>query len=403
MLLLVLLGLLAGIASVVGVAQRTASVDRLRDNSGPQAVRAQQLYRSLSDADATAAAAFLAGGIEPASLRQRYQDDVAAAGAALAAVTAGAQADRASVNQIAVQLPAYTGLVDTARTYNRSGLPLGAAYLREASGLMRDQLLPAAQRLYTYETGQLRADRSGGAQFPWLAVPLLVVTIAALAQAQRYLTRRTHRLLNAGLLVATGMALVMLAWTALSWVGVAAHLDASRRAGSAEVDLLAQARIAALTARADEALTLVARGSGDFDAGFAGNMADLGGGGAGLLGQAAKAASAGAVRTAIEAAQADAQHWRDVHGKLAEQNKSGNYSGAVQLAVGTGTGSAADAFSQLDMDLAKGIDAASAAFDRESGAAAGTLAFAAPGLAVLTLLLLAGSVVGLQQRIAEYR
>src|SRR5690348_8411491 len=105
MILLVLLGLLAGIASVVGVAQRGALVDRLRDNSGPQAVRAQQLYRSLSDADATAAAAFLAGGIEPAGLRQRYQDDIAAAGAALAGVTAGAGADRTAVNQIAVQLP----------------------------------------------------------------------------------------------------------------------------------------------------------------------------------------------------------------------------------------------------------------------------------------------------------
>src|SRR5438034_1769482 len=166
MLLLAVLGLLAGTAGVVGVMQRSARVDGVRNGSGPLTVQAQQLYRSLSDADATVAAAFLSNGIEPAALRQRYQDDIAAASAALSAVTAGAGTDRDSVARLAAQLPVYTGLIDTARTYNRLGRPLGAAYLREASGLMRTELLPAAQRLYAAETGQLRADRTGGASFP---------------------------------------------------------------------------------------------------------------------------------------------------------------------------------------------------------------------------------------------
>src|SRR5438477_1310682 len=228
MLLLAVLGLLAGTAGVVGVMQRSAVVDGVRHGSGPLTVQAQQLYRSLSDADATVAAAFLAGGIEPDALRTRYQKDVADASAALAAVTAGASADRNAVNRLAAQLPVYTGLVDTARTYNRLGKPLGAAYLREASGLMRSELLPAAQSLYASETRQLRADRTGGAAFPWLAVPLLLLTIAGLVWAQRYLTRRTHRLLNVGLVTATGLAVVMLGWTTLSWVTAQNHLDASR-------------------------------------------------------------------------------------------------------------------------------------------------------------------------------
>src|SRR2546430_3404790 len=262
MLLLAVLGLLAGIAGVVGVMQRSARVDGVRTGSGPLTVQAQQLYRSLSDADATVAAAFLSSGIEPAALRQRYQDDIAAASAALSAVTAGAGTDRDSVARLAAQLPVYTGLIDTARTYNRLGRPLGAAYLREASGLMRSELLPAAQSLYASETRQLRADRTGGAAFPWLAVPLLLLTIAGLVWAQRYLTRRTHRLLNVGLVAATFLAVVMLGWTTVSWAAVQNHLDAGRRTGSEQVDLLGQPPIAALTAGADEALTLVARGSG---------------------------------------------------------------------------------------------------------------------------------------------
>jgi hypothetical protein len=405
MLLLAVLGLLAGIAGVVGIMQRSALVDGVRHGSGPLTVQAQQLYRSLSDADATVAAAFLAGGIEPDALRQRYQKDIADASAALSAVTAGASADRDAVNHLAARLPVYTGLVDTARTYNRLGRPLGAAYLREASGLMQSELLPAAQSLYKSETRQLRADRTGGASFPWLAVPLLLLTIAGLVWAQRYLTRRTHRLLNVGLVVATGLAVVTLGWTTLSWAAVQNHLDVSRRAGSEQVDLLVQARIAALSARADEALTLVARGSGgDFDKNFDGWMRVLAGDGSGgLLEQVRKATNDSTVAGLVYGAQNDARAWLASHKKARDLDNAGNYPEAVKLAVGGGADSTGIAFQRLDDQLAKAIDRADAAFNTEARAAADGFTLAAPGLVVLTLLMLAGVVAGVQQRIAEYR
>src|SRR5258706_1693875 len=143
MVALLALGLAAGVAGVVGSAQRSSFVDGVRTRSGPLAVQAQELYRSLSDADATAASAFLSNGVEPAELRNRYETDIAAATAALAAAATGSDNDQPAIRQLSAQLPVYTGLVETARTFNRLGLPVGAAYLREASGLMPDQLLPA--------------------------------------------------------------------------------------------------------------------------------------------------------------------------------------------------------------------------------------------------------------------
>lgn len=46
---------------------------------GPLSLDGQQIYRALSDADATAASAFLSGGLEPAAARRRYLTDIAAA------------------------------------------------------------------------------------------------------------------------------------------------------------------------------------------------------------------------------------------------------------------------------------------------------------------------------------
>src|SRR5690606_13464074 len=120
---LVLLGLVAGGAGVLSVRERAALVKRVTATSGPLAVAAQDLYRALSDADATAAAAFLSGGLEPAAQRSRYEADVATAATALTRIAGGVTEGRAvaATGRIAAGLPIYTGLVETARALNRQG------------------------------------------------------------------------------------------------------------------------------------------------------------------------------------------------------------------------------------------------------------------------------------------
>lgn len=395
MLALVAVGLAAGIVSVVDVVHRSATLNRVTTGSGPLTVRAQELYRALSDADATAASAFLAGGQEPAALRARYENDIAAATAALSAATA-ADSNAPTVARIAAQLPVYTGLVETARTYNRQNLPVGAAYLREASALMRDQLLVAAKGLYDAETARVEADRQAASGFPWLAVPLLLLGIAGLVAAQVYLTRRTNRLFNLGLLGATVLAVALFGWLVLSWNGVRADLSAAQRDGSGQVQLLAQARLDALQARADESLTLVARGNGgDFETDYKTADGRL----TGLLARARDAATDPAVRAAVGSASSDAGTWRKAHTDVRTADDGGRYGDAVSVANGAGQ----DASNRVDADLAKGIGLTNDAFDRQARAAAGALGGAAVGLSLLTVLLLAGLIFGFEQRIAEYR
>jgi hypothetical protein len=405
---LVGLGVAAGAAGIGAVRERAALVDDVAAANGPLVLAAQDLYRALSDADATIASAFLLGGAEPAALRTRYQEDLAAASDALVRLAGGARAEAAAAptRQIAANLPVYTGLVETARSLNRQGLPLGAAYLREASALMRDALLPAAQELYRAVSEQLAAARDSASAAPWLALPLALIALIGLVVVQVYLGRRTNRVFNVGLVAATAAALVAVIWLGVAWAGAAGHLTASRREGSAQVDLFAQARIAALQARGDESLTLVARGAGAaFEKRFIETMNALAGedGESGLLGRARAQATSDAGRAAVDAAIADVKQWRDLHKRIRELDDSGRYPEAVKLAIGTDEASAGGVFNRLDQDLANGLTRGGSSFAREVRGAGDAFNGVAGGLGVLTALVLAGVLIGMAPRVLEYR
>jgi hypothetical protein len=399
------LGLAAGVAAVSSVQDRSALVDQVTTHDGPLVVAAQDLYRSLSDADATAASAFLTSGPEPVDLRQRYQADLANAGAALATLSSGSSDGPAAVATatISVQLPVYSGLIETARAYNRLGLPVGAAYLREASGVMRERLLPAAERLFEAVTQELADARGGAARFPWFALLLGVALLAGLAVFQARLTRRTNRLFNVGLVVATVAALASVLWLTVSGVTAASHLEDSRADGSAQVALLSEARIAALQARSDEALTLVARGAGgDYEANFQQLMTRLVGEG-GVL-EAAGGAGGPQAQGAVSAAMAAATEWQAIHAEVRRlDDTEGDYPAAVALAIGMEEGQAGSAFGRLDAALASGIEYGNERFADEAAQAGGSLGGVGIGLGLLTLAVLAGVTVGIQQRLGEYR
>ncbi|MFE9657977.1 hypothetical protein [Micromonospora sp. NPDC006431] len=406
---LVALGFVVGLVGFAGVRQRVDLIDGVTSRSGALVVAAQDLYRALSDADATAASAFLSGGVEPVAQRDRYQNDVAAAAAALSVIAAGRSGDGArdgAVGVIAAELPVYTGLIETARAYNRQGLPVGAAYLREASGLMRQRMLPAAQQLYRSVTAELDRARGGGAGFPWIAVLLGLVAIGGLVRTQMWLTRRTNRVFNIGLVGATAAAVVLVGWLGVSAVVIGARLDASDRDGSAQVDRLVQARVAALQARADESLTLVARGAGgDFDKDYTAVMARLIGpdGHGGLLRDVAERAADEPTRAAADRAAGQARDWLAAHQKLRQLDDGGRYTEAVTAAVGSDPGATASIFNELDGMLASAITRNSDRFEADARSARRGLSGMDVGVVVLAGLMVIGAAAGIQRRIAEYR
>ena len=278
--LLILLSLAWGVLAALTADQHASAAADVVAVSEPLSLDAEQIYTSLSDADATAASAFLAGGLEPAAARQRYQADITEAAIRIEAASAlvgssaaraelpGHLANQASAADSAVgddlamlsgRLPAYTDEVGTARADNRLGLPLGAAYLREASALLRGTLLPAASDIYTRESALLT---SASAQATGL--PLMVIAVVAglglgyvLYRSSRWLSRHTHRVVNYGLLLAALAGLVSLVWLAGSFVAGRGDLLHAQQQGSGPAQAFARAEVAALQAHADESLTLI--------------------------------------------------------------------------------------------------------------------------------------------------
>lgn len=399
---LVTLSLLVGLAGAAMADSKSDTMTNLTDRREPFAAAAQHVYRSLSDADATAAIGFLSTGDEPRRLRERYADDIAQATTFLAKAAADTGSVRTArqVEIIAQQLPVYTGLIETARANNRQGFPTGASYLREASHLMRSTILPAAEELYQIDNQRLTAEQDDANGFPWFTTLLVIGLLAALVVAQRFITRKSNRAFNIGLVVATAAVLFGVLWSALALIVQAVLISSSQSDGTEQVYVLSKARIAALKARADETLTLVARGGGAFyEQEFRSLFAELGGddGTRGLLGRAES-------NPDVDGAKDSAQSWLTAHAAVRKADEGGAYAEAVRLAVSEKVdGGAAAAFKRLDGRLHEAINVGRQSFFDDTVNASRALTLLPAGWALIGVVAALGVTVGIRERLREYQ
>jgi hypothetical protein len=393
-----------GALAALMVSQHASAAGEATATSEPLSLAAQQMYRSLADADVTASTGYLYGRTPPFAYRQRYQRDIAAASADLKAVTAaggGGPAIGASLSTLSADLPVYTGYVEDGQTYNSLGYPAGGSFLEVASEQMHQTLLPAARGVYAYENARLAAASAQAT-----GLPLAVITLAGglavgffLYRSQRWLSRRTHRTLNVGLLLASAAGAVALTWMAVALLGGRADLVRATGHGSAPAETLAQADIAALQARGDETLNLISRtGDTGFQADFRAAQEQLS-----TLLSSAEGRSAASAAGSVTAARREASSWFAVNQQAQKLDQAHDYGAETQLVIGNGTASAGTLFARLEAGLDAAIRADQAVF--AGSAAAGSAAFTglAAGVAVLALAMAAGCAWGLSRRLAEYR
>jgi hypothetical protein len=407
LVLLIVLAVVAGGAVALAARSAASGTAEVGQRIEPLLVDAESIYSSLADADATAAQAFLAGGLEPPALTRRYTEDLRRANTALTEAARRAPDGGGTAHTIGILsagVSQYAGLVATARANNRQGYPVGASYLSAASRLNRDTLLPQARALLDSARRELAggytAARSNG--LTAVAVLALLALLAGLLWTQRYLTRLTRRSINVPLAAATVLTLG-LALAAGTVLGLQrSHLTAADTRGSAPVGTVAQARIEALRERGDEGLTLAARGGdGPYEVDFATASARLGG----LLVQVRAQLSASGSPTAREAtaareASAGHQAYLARHAEIRALDRNGDYARAVTTSIGPDT---TRIFESVTGALGRILDAKKATFGSEitrAGRGLGLLGVLGPVLALLAAALAA---TGIRARLEEYR
>ncbi|MEU8816780.1 hypothetical protein [Actinoplanes sp. NPDC048796] len=401
---LLTLGLLAGLVAAVAGQSARAGTHDLGGRAQPLLIEAETIYSALADADTTAAQGFLEGGLEPATLTERYDDDLQRASTALTSAARRTPAEGAAadaVRTLSAGLAEYSALVATARANNRQGLPVGASYLSEASNLNRETLQPQARALFRTAQGEVGDGYGAAGAAGWMSLLLLLLAglLVALLLTQRYLSRHTHRTFNVPLVAATVVTLGLTVGALAVVVNQQNHLGLAEQEGSGPVASIAESRILALQARGDEALTLAARGSGaayesDFDA----VTSRLTAGGGPLVNEYARLDPQ--LGTLMGRAANSYRAYVATHDQVRAFDDNGEYDRAVDLAIAPTT---TQTFESLRSDLNFALEDRKAFFNDQIGQAAGGLG-PLTVLGPLLALLIAGlAYVGLRARLEEYR
>ncbi|MER7304140.1 hypothetical protein E5082_28115 [Streptomyces griseoluteus] len=391
--------------------ERATAADDVLTRSQPLSSGAAAIYRSLADANTAASTGFLAGPRESAANRERYEEDIRTAASGLvraAADTEPGSASEATVRKLNRLLPEYKGLVERARVYNRQGYPVGGAYLRYANEKMQTEMLPAAQDLYTKENQRLDADYADATPYPWAAIALGLLALAALGLAQYRDFRRTNRVLNHGLVAASAATVVVLLWLVVGHTVARSGLFGSYEHGIRSLNVLHNAQIAALKARGNENLSLVARGAETVevngtkqDAYYYAFDRDLAALDARLT-EARRLADDARGGAPVDSALDDTAEWKKRHGTARTEDERGNYQRALDQVIGADDTTGA-AFDGVDGSLTRALGHEQTEFDRAAADGRDAMAGLPEGAAVLGVLGAAGAVYGIGRRLSEYR
>src|SRR6202035_4470135 len=119
--------------------------------------------------------------------------------------------------QLGSGLSAYAGYVGEATAEYAMGFQLtGASFVHEAPEEAHLGLLPAASTVFTQENAALNAANGQATELPTEIglLVLAIVTAFGLYLAQRWLARRTNRVLSPGLVLASVLLAVSVIWLA---------------------------------------------------------------------------------------------------------------------------------------------------------------------------------------------
>jgi len=379
---------LCGLFAATAIAARDGSLDAAA-TAARQLVDVQEVRTAAVEADSIAASSFLAPTEAQADQRDRYEQRLADATRALAVVAQ--RAPSGDVEALATAndtLATFAGLIEQSRANNRQGFPVGAAYQRQASALVRTDLLPALDAVDLASRDRLNSSLGDSTRNAAIAVALIVVALVALVAASWQLFRRTRRIVNVPIAIGAVLTIVALVWSAFTLLPTGRTIEDTVDTSLRSADALSRARASAFDARSAEALTLINRGSG------AANEASW------QLADAEVAITVEeACRSAGDCFDGSWQAYRAVHVEVRRLDDGGDYDAAVDLALGDAAARFTDFADQAGEAQATRAAQVTDGFD-DARAPLGLLRWV---VLVAGLGAAASVLIGYGQRLREYR
>ena len=355
-----------------------------------QAVRIQQVDIALVSADALATNAFLVGGLEPAEQRTKYEAGITAAATGLADAANHADAsDVAGLMKANVALTTYTGLIESARANNRQLFPVGVAYLKQGSALLKSNVLPELEKVST-ASEQRVADAYGAADNAgyafWIAAALV---LAVMLVVQFRLSAATRRTFNIPILAGTGLILLAIIYGGSAMALASSNADSARTGPYAATTALTAARIDAFTAKSAESLTLISRGNGaPFEEQWKSSY------------EAATKSIASLRQSSLTTALSA---YATVHQAIRTLDDGGDWDNAVKQATSFDTGSSNQVFDVFADASEKSLDASARSLDSSLGDASSDLTPTRVAIFALGLVSLVAIGTGFTRRLRDYR
>jgi hypothetical protein len=280
--------LLVWAVSTIGtIASLRVSVTNARQ-AAEQVSQVQETSIRLTRADSLATSGFLNGGLQSDAALAEFARDIRDASANLAVIyrgpggqeTAGVDLSKDESARRAgwaiKSINEYQADVTSAQANNRQGFPVGATYQKTASNLMRSDILGPLDQVGVDARLRLSSNTNKFTSAALLPTWFIIFAAIPIVLGLIGLSRRTQRTLNLPVVIGLGLAFVAMIVAANMSTSTTTNATDYLRGNFRTRDLITQSRVALYNAKANEALTLIARGSGQgYEQQWRQNMADF--------------------------------------------------------------------------------------------------------------------------------
>lgn len=301
-----------------------------------------------------------------------------------------------------------------------NGAEISVDQFGEANRLMQQKILPSSVKLKDIYSTYLDASYNRFTKSINIVLAIMIVialtVLVILLGTQYFLFKKTHRIFNLGLLLATILFIANIIYSANTMNSVKSNLYSAKHDAFDSVQALWGARATAYNANALESLYLLHNGTGivqtadtiNFNLSSAKLCADPnaalnGSKFEGYLGEEINNVTFDGEKAAATAAIQEWSKYVDVDKKIRNLEYDSKHSEAVALCVGESDGQSNYEFSKFDAELGKAIEINQASFGSNMNRAYKTLNIFPYATAIFLLVIIVLCVFGFRPRIEEYK